>query len=56
MLSCSQQATSGGPGAPGGRGYGPSSGEQIQVKVPNNKVWSESRIGRHMILGADLPA
>ncbi|KAH9574456.1 hypothetical protein CY35_01G058600 [Sphagnum magellanicum] len=34
----SEQATSGGPGAPGGRGYGPSSGEQIQVKVPNNKV------------------
>ncbi|CAM6021011.1 unnamed protein product [Sphagnum balticum] len=32
------EATSGGPGAPGGRGYGPSSGEQIQVKVPNNKV------------------
>ncbi|KAH8971540.1 hypothetical protein BDL97_02G148200 [Sphagnum fallax] len=29
------EASSGGPG---GRGYGPSSGEQIQVKVPNNKV------------------
>ncbi|CAK9192756.1 unnamed protein product [Sphagnum troendelagicum] len=32
------EASSGGPGAHGGRGYGPSSGEQIQVKVPNNKV------------------
>jgi far upstream element-binding protein len=29
------EASSGGPG---GQGYGPSSGEQIQVKVPNNKV------------------
>ncbi|CAK9191297.1 unnamed protein product [Sphagnum troendelagicum] len=32
------EASSGGPGGHGGRGYGPSSGEQIQVKVPNNKV------------------
>jgi hypothetical protein len=37
---CSQQASSGGPGAPGGCGHGPSLGEQIHVKVPNNKVWS----------------
>jgi hypothetical protein len=37
---CSQQASSAGPGAPGGCGHGPSLGEQIYVKVPNNKVWS----------------
>ncbi|CAM6026125.1 unnamed protein product [Sphagnum balticum] len=32
------EASSGGPGAPGGCGHGPSLREQIHVKVPNKKV------------------